>query len=75
MTADEALTVLEGVKDLYVAKGQRVLHFDLQAERPTDDELLELLLGRSGKLRAPAIRTGTRLLVGYNAELLSTTLL
>lgn len=60
--------------DLYVAKGQKVLHVDLTAERPSDDDLLGLLLGRSGKLRAPAIRTGTRFVVGYNAEILETTL-
>ena len=61
--------------DLYVAKGKKVVHVDLSADRPADDELLGMLLGRSGKLRAPAIRTGTRFLVGYNDELLKTTLL
>jgi len=67
--------VLDGVKDLYVAKGRNVLHFDLSTERPTDDELLAMLLGRSGKLRAPSLRTGTKLVVGYNQELLGSTLL
>jgi hypothetical protein len=38
--------------------------------RPSNDELLGLLLGRSGKLRAPTIRTGKTLLVGYNRDLL-----
>ena len=71
----EALTVLDGVKDLYVAKGRNVLHFDLSTDRPPDDELLGLLLGRSGKLRAPSLRTGTKLVVGYNQELLGSTLL
>ena len=69
-----ALALLNGVTDLYVAKGKKVLHLDLTAERPSDDELLGLLLGRSGKLRAPAIRTGTRFVVGYNPEILGTTL-
>ena len=75
MAGEAALTVLEGVTELFVAKGKNVLHFDLEAEPLGDDELLELLLGRSGKLRAPAIRTGSRLLVGYNHELLKTNLL
>jgi len=69
-----ALALLHGVSDLYVAKGKKVLHLDLTAERPSDDELLVRLLGRSGKLRAPAIRTGTKFVVGYNAEILETTL-
>jgi len=70
-----ALGVLEGVTDLYVAQGRKVLHFDLAAERPSDDDLLAMLLGRSGKLRAPALRTGTKLVVGYNQDLLAATLL
>lgn len=74
MIGEQALTVLEGVTDLYVAKGQNVLHHDLRRARPQDDELLELILGRSGKLRAPTVRVGTRLLVGYNDELLTTLL-
>ena len=71
---DDALALLEGVSDLYVAKGKRVVHVDLAHARPADDELLGLMLGRSGKLRAPAIKAGARLLVGYNRELLETTL-
>jgi arsenate reductase-like glutaredoxin family protein len=68
------LALLEGMDELFVAQGKRVLHFDLKTERPADDELLGLLLGRSGKLRAPALRRGARLIVGYNQELLPTTL-
>lgn len=76
MEGEEAiLGVLEGVSDLYVTRGRRVLHFDLSQERPSRDELLALMMGRSGKLRSPAIRTGSRLLVGYSPELLETTLL
>ncbi len=70
-----ALSVLEGVTELFVARGRSVLHFDLERAPLGDAELLGLLLGRSGKLRAPAIRTGSRLLVGYTDELLATTLL
>ena len=65
-----ALALLEGATELFVAQGQRVLRFDLTAQRPADEELLQLLLGRSGKLRAPALRCGTRLVVGYNQVLL-----
>jgi len=65
-----ALALLADATELFVAKGQRVLRFDLVAQRPADEELLPLLLGRSGKLRAPAFRCGTRLIVGYNQALL-----
>lgn len=71
----EALAALDGVDHLYVAKGKKVLHVDLVDARPSDEALLELLLGRSGKLRAPTIRVGSKLLVGYNDEILRTHLL
>ena len=61
--------------DLFVAKGKRVIHVDLVKARPSDDELLGLLLGRSGKLRAPTLRAGTRLWVGYNQEILDSVLM
>lgn len=70
-----ALSILEGVTELIVAKGRSTLHFDLATGPLGDAALLELLLGRTGKLRAPTIRTGNRLLVGYNAELLAAILL
>ena len=55
--------------------------FDLAADRPDDKtlsgamvgsytSLTDLLLGRSGKLRAPTMRVGDRLLIGYNREIL-----
>jgi len=69
-----ALSLLADANELFVAKGKTVLRFDLEAQRPSETELLELLLGRSGKLRAPAILHGRRLVVGYNQELLTTAL-
>ena len=72
---EAALTVLEGIEHLHVAKGTKILHFDLSRDRPADAELLGMLLGRSGKLRAPTIRTGATLLVGYNLDLFETGLL
>ena len=71
MEGEEALELLAGVRELVVAKGRKTLHFDLAGDRPDDEELLAVMLGRSGKLRAPAIRVGDRFLVGYNADLLA----
>ncbi len=74
MVGDAVLGLLEGVNDLYVARGKKILHFDLTAERPADEELVALLCSRFGKLRAPTMRSGSRVLVGYNAEMLATLL-
>jgi hypothetical protein len=54
--------------EVYVAKGKKVVHFDMKRDRPGDDELLTLLLGPSGNLRAPAIRAGKLLLIGFEPD-------
>ncbi len=63
---EKALAVLANVDHLYVAKGKRVVHVDLRKTRPPKAELLELLLGPTGNLRAPTLRKGKALLVGFD---------
>jgi arsenate reductase-like glutaredoxin family protein len=58
--------VLEGVDELYAAKGKRVVHVDLKREKPPRAELLGLLLGPTGNLRAPTLRKGRTLIVGFD---------
>ena len=72
---EAALRLLAKRSILIVARGKKTIRIDITEGRPSDSELLELLLGRSGKLRAPAMRTGNRFLVGYNSEILSDELL
>ena len=61
-----ALGVLDGVDEVYVAKGKRVVHLDLKREKPPRAELLGLLLGPTGNLRAPTLRKGRTLIVGFD---------
>jgi arsenate reductase-like glutaredoxin family protein len=63
---DAALGVLEGVDELYAARGKRVVHVDLKREKPPRAELLGLLLGPTGNLRAPTLRKGRTLIVGFD---------
>ena len=58
------------MEDLYVAKGRKTLHFDLKNDRPADEEILAVILGRSGTLRAPTLRRGSTFIVGYNDGIL-----
>ena len=51
-----ALGVLDGVDELYVAKGKKVEHVDLKKGKPDRATLLGLLLGPTGNLRAPTLR-------------------
>jgi len=57
-----------------VARGKKVLTFQMKKDAPSDEELLKVLLGRSGTLRAPTLRKGKTLLVGFNDEAYATTL-
>ena len=58
--------MLRDVDELYVTKGKRVIRVDLRGARPPKAELLALLLGPSGNLRAPTIRKGRTLVVGFD---------
>ena len=64
-----ALDVLDGVDELYVAKGKKVQHVDLKQARPDRATLLGLLLGPTGNLRAPTLRKGKTLIVGFEEEM------
>ena len=66
---DEAIDLLDGVKTLVVAKGKKVVRVDLAGDRPGDDDLAKMLLGPSGNLRAPTVKRGKAMLVGFNAEM------
>lgn len=58
--------MLANVDEIHVAKGKRIIHVDLRKGRPDKAQLLELLLGPTGNLRAPTIRKGRTLLVGFD---------
>jgi arsenate reductase-like glutaredoxin family protein len=54
------------VDEIYVAKGKRVIHMDLKSEKPDDDTLARLLLNSTGNLRAPTLKKGRTLIVGFD---------
>lgn len=58
--------MLRGVNELYVSKGKVVRHVDLRKERLDQETLNGLLLGPSGNLRAPTLRIGKTLIVGFD---------
>jgi len=60
--------LLKGANELYAAKGKRVVHVDLNKDDVSNDELKKLVLGPTGNLRAPTLRKGKTLVVGYNEE-------
>ena len=63
----EALELIRKTDIVLVAKGKKLLRFEL-AGNVTDDDLAAVALGRSGTLRAPAISIGNTFIVGYHAD-------
>lgn len=61
--------MLEGMSKLVVAKGKKVTEVNLKKDRPDDETLVGLMLGPTGNLRAPTMKVGKTVLVGFNDEL------
>ena len=53
---------------MFVAKGKKVTEVDLKKDRPDDVTLAKLMLGPTGNLRAPTMKVGKTVLVGFNAD-------
>jgi arsenate reductase-like glutaredoxin family protein len=64
----EALAMARQAKRLIAAKGKKVTSLDVAADRPSDDQVAALMLGPTGNMRAPTMRVGQTLLVGYNDQ-------
>jgi arsenate reductase-like glutaredoxin family protein len=62
----EALAMARQARRLVAAKGKKVTTLELATESPSDDVLADLMLGPTGNMRAPTLRVGETLLVGYN---------
>ena len=59
---------MRSAKKLVVAKGKKTVRHDLTREKLSDAELEALVIGRTGGLRAPAIRVGDTLVIGFAEE-------
>ncbi len=51
---------------LIVAKGKSLVRLNIKKDKPSEADLKKLMIGPSGNLRAPTIRKGKKLLVGFN---------
>jgi hypothetical protein len=64
---EEALALARSAERVVVGRGQKVLVFDMKNAPPDDDTLAGYLLGPTGNLKAPTLRLGGTLLVGFSA--------
>jgi hypothetical protein len=65
--AGELAGLLGDAKEIVVAKGKKSLLFKVGKDLDWD-EVEGVALGRSGNLRAPTVRVGKRVLVGYSDD-------
>ena len=63
-----AVAMAHGMEHIHATKGSKLVYFDLKNGKPGDDELVSLLIGPSGNLRAPSIKVGKTLVVGFSPE-------
>jgi len=52
-----------------VARGKKVTEVDLKNDRPEDDAITKLMLGPTGNLRAPTLKRGKTIVIGFNADI------
>ena len=64
----QALELAKGAEMIVVGRGKKVVTFDMKTDPPDDETLLAHLLGPTGNLRAPTLRRGKTLLVGFSEE-------
>jgi arsenate reductase-like glutaredoxin family protein len=64
----EALALARSAAKVVVGKDKKVVTFDMKNAPPDDDTLAAHLLGPTGNLKAPTLRLGNTLLVGFSEE-------
>ena len=67
ITDETAWKLLEGAKEIVVGRGKKFLLFKPSATSKA--EILNNCLGRTGNLRAPALKIGNRFIVGFNEDM------
>ena len=65
---DEALKLARSAARVIAARGKKVVVFDMTHDPPDDEMLAAHLLGPTGNLKAPTLRIGETLLVGFGEE-------
>ena len=68
MGPKEAMALLDGANELLAAKGKKVERIDLRKGKPDKATVARLMIGPSGNLRAPTLRVGKKILVGFDEE-------
>ena len=63
---DDAVALARTCDTLIVARGRKVTTFEVSGD--PGKEVVDAMLGPTGNLRAPTVRSGRTLLVGFNED-------
>ena len=63
----DAWEILGNAEKLIVGRGKKILIFDPRQDDQA--EIMKVCLGRTGNLRAPTLKIGNKVVVGYNDEM------
>lgn len=66
--AQAVKAVLKGVEEVVSMRGKQLIRLHLKKDQVTEAQLHAAILGPFGNLRAPALRKGKTLIVGFNEE-------
>jgi hypothetical protein len=64
---DDAWAILGSAKELVVGRGKKFQVFD--PKKDDKEAVLKVCLGRTGNLRAPTLKMGDRVVVGFNDDM------
>jgi arsenate reductase-like glutaredoxin family protein len=67
-TADDLAALLGEATRVVALKGKQRIELDLKKDRPSGATLAAALLGPTGNLRAPTLRCGKTVVVGFGEE-------
>lgn len=66
---EQALKLAKKFKVVYGISGKKVVSYNLSKDKPSDDDLKKILIGRSGTMRAPCIAIDSTFVGGFSPDL------
>ncbi|BDC52608.1 hypothetical protein F183_A49230 [Bryobacterales bacterium F-183] len=66
---EAAIALARKADEIVAAKGKAVKRLRVKGAKVTDEEIAALVIGPSGNLRAPALRVGGKLVVGFEVRM------
>ncbi len=67
-TEKDFTNIFKGIDLLIAFKGKKVEQFDMKSKKYDKALLKKMILGPTGNFRAPAIKKGKKMFIGFNEE-------